>query len=76
MDGALRHQPPHLLGHLLGRAVHLPTATNLVKTKKTKRITLLVESHFLLAAEALAAGVAEVEAGHVAPLVNHQVVRF
>jgi len=59
VDGALRHQPPHLLGHLLGRAVHL-----------------LVESHFLLAAEALAAGVAEVEAGHVAPLVNHQVVRF
>jgi len=59
VDGALRHQPPHLLGHLLRWAVHL-----------------LVESHLLLAAEALAAGVAEVEAGHVAPLVDHEVVGF
>ena len=35
-----------------------------------------MESHLLLAAEALAAGVAEVEAGHVAPLVDHEVVGF
>ena len=32
--------------------------------------------HLLLAAEALAADVALVEAGHVASLVNHQVVRL
>ena len=35
-----------------------------------------MESHLLLAAEALAAGVAEVEARHVAPLVDHEVVGF
>ena len=37
---------------------------------------LLVGPHVLLAAETLAAGVAEVEAGHVAPLVDGQVVRL
>jgi len=36
----------------------------------------LVGPHVLLAAETLAAGVAEVEAGHVAPLVDGQVVRL
>ena len=35
-----------------------------------------VALHLLLAAEALAADVALVEAGHVASLVNHQVVRL
>jgi len=37
---------------------------------------LSVALHLLLAAEALAADVALVEAGHVASLVNHQVVRL
>ena len=35
---------------------------------------LLVSLHVLLAAEALATGVAEVEAGHVDPLVDGEVV--
>ena len=37
---------------------------------------LLVSSHVLFAAEALAASVAEVKAGHVAPLVDGEVVRL
>ena len=37
---------------------------------------LLVSSHVLFAAEALAASVAEVKAGHVAPLVDGEVVGF